>query len=206
MAMIITLSNADRADRPALFDQMFQSRAAVFHDRLGWDMTVENGREMDWYDRQAEPVYLLAVDDEQRVLGSLRLLATVGPTMLQSEFKHFFDDDVEVAAPTIWECTRFCVPPVAGSAAQNANNVSAELLIGLCELCLNSGIEFILGVYETPMTRLYARIGWCPEKLAQARPEIGDIQAGIWEANPEVLATVRQRLSARISVRQIVTA
>ena len=204
--MIITLTNADRAEQPALFDQMFQSRAAVFHDRLGWDVTVENGREMDWYDRQAVPVYLLAVDDEQRVLGSLRLLATTGPTMLQSEFKHFFDDDVDVAAPTIWECTRFCVPPVAGGTAQNANNVSAELLIGLCALCLNSGIEFIVGVYETPMTRLYARIGWCPEKLAQARPEIGDIQAGIWEANPEVLAAMRQRLSARISVRQIVTA
>ena len=206
MVMIITLSNADRAERPALFDQMFQSRAAVFHDRLGWDVTVENGREMDWYDRQADPVYLLAVDDGQRVLGSLRLLATTGPTMLQSEFKHFFDDDVDVAAPTIWECTRFCVPPVADDAAPNVSNVSAELLIGLCELCLNSGIEFILGVYETPMTRLYARIGWCPEKLAQARPEIGDIQAGIWEANPEVLATMRRRLSARIGVRQIVTA
>jgi acyl homoserine lactone synthase len=204
--MIITLTNADRTEQPALFDQMFQSRAAVFHDRLGWDVAVENGREMDWYDRQAEPVYLLAVDDEQRVLGSLRLLATTGPTMLQSEFKHFFDDDVDVAAPAIWECTRFCVPPVAGGAVQNANNVSAELLIGLCELCLNSGIEFILGVYETPMTRLYARIGWCPEKLAQARPEIGDIQVGIWEANPEVLATMHQRLSARIGVRQIVTA
>jgi acyl homoserine lactone synthase len=204
--MIITLTNADRAEQLALFDQMFQSRAAVFHDRLGWDVTVENGREMDWYDRQAEPIYLLAVDEEQRVLGSLRLLATTGPTMLQSEFKHFLEDDVDVVAPTIWECTRFCVPPGAGSAVQNANNVSAELLIGLCELCLNAGIEFIVGVYETPMTRLYARIGWCPEKLAQARPAIGDIQAGIWEVSQEVLATMRQRLSARISVRQIVTA
>ena len=39
--MIITLTNADRVEQPALFDQMFQSRAAVFHDRLGWDATVE---------------------------------------------------------------------------------------------------------------------------------------------------------------------
>lgn len=204
--MIITLTDADRAERPDLFDQMFRSRAAVFHDRLGWDVTVENGREMDWYDRQANPAYLLAVDDDRRVLGSLRLLATTGPTMLQSEFKHFFDDDVDVAAPTIWECTRFCVPPVARGAAQNTNNVSAELLIGLCELCLNSGIEFIVGVYETPMTRLYARIGWCPEPLARARKEIGNITAGIWEATPEVLATMQQLLSARIGDRRALVA
>ncbi|MDE8344269.1 MAG: acyl-homoserine-lactone synthase [Acidocella sp.] len=204
--MIITLTDADRAERPALFDQMFQSRAAVFYDRLGWDVTVQNGREIDWYDRQADPVYLLAVDDEQRVLGSLRLLATTGPTMLQSEFSHFFDDDVDVAAPTIWECTRFCVPSVEGGTARDVSSISAELLIGLCELCLNSGVEFIVGVYETPMTRLYARIGWCPEKLAQARPEIGDIQAGIWEAGPEVLAIMRQRLSARAGQRQVLVA
>jgi N-acyl-L-homoserine lactone synthetase len=140
------------------------------------------------------------------VLGSLRLLATTGPTMLRSEFKHFFDDDVDVTAPTIWECTRFCVPPVAGGTAQDVRSISAELLIGLCELCLNSGIEFIVGVYETPITRIYARIGWCPESLAQARPEIGDIQVGLWEATPEVLSTMRQRLSARVGERQVLVA
>jgi N-acyl-L-homoserine lactone synthetase len=206
VAMIITLTNADRIERPDLFDQMFRSRAVVFHERRGWDVTVENGHEMDHYDRDTGPVYLLAIDDEQRVLGSLRLLATTGPTMLQSEFKHFFDDDVDVTAPTIWECTRFCVPPAAGGTAQDVRSISAELLIGLCELCLNSGIEFIVGVYETPMTRIYARIGWCPESLAQARPEIGDIQVGLWEATPEVLSTMRQRLSGRIGERQVLVA
>ena len=197
--MIITLSQDDRIEHPALFDQMFQSRAVVFHERLGWDVVVENGHEMDRYDEEADPVYLLAIDEHQRVRGSLRLLATTGPTMLQSEFKHFFDDDVDVAAPTIWECTRFCVPPVIGRTAQDVSTVSAELLIGLCELCLSSGIEFVVGVYETPMTRIYARIGWSPELLAQARPEIGNITAGIWEATPAALSSMRQRLAARMN-------
>jgi N-acyl-L-homoserine lactone synthetase len=64
VAMIITLTNADRIERPDLFDQMFRSRAVVFHERRGWDVTVENGHEMDHYDRDAGSVYLLAVDDE----------------------------------------------------------------------------------------------------------------------------------------------
>ena len=204
--MIINLSHDDRVEHPALFDQMFQSRAAVFHERLGWDVAVKNGREMDRYDEEADPVYLLAVDDDQRVLGSLRLLATTGPTMLQSEFAHFFDDAVDVAAPTIWECTRFCVPPVLARATQDVSTISAQLLIGLCELCLASGIEYVVGVYETPMTRIYARIGWSPEPLARARPEIGDIHVGIWEATPTVLSTMRQRLSARTNGRQILVA
>ncbi len=201
--MIISLNQDDRIEHPALFDQMFQARAAVFHDRLGWDVVVKDGREVDRYDEEADPVYLLAVDDDQRVHGSLRLLATTGPTMLQSEFKHFFDDDVDVAAPTIWECTRFCVPPVLGRTTQDVGIVSAELLIGLCELCLASGIEFVVGVYDTSMTRIYARIGWCPKVLARARPEIGNISAGIWEATPAVLSTMRQRLAARLRGRPV---
>jgi N-acyl-L-homoserine lactone synthetase len=204
--MIINLSRDDRIEHPALFDQMFQSRAAVFHDRLGWDVVVKDGRETDRYDEEADPVYLLAVDGDQRVHGSLRLLATTGPTMLQGEFKHFFDGDVDVAAPTIWECTRFCVPPIFGSSAPDVGTVSAELLIGLCELCLASGIEFVVGVYETPITRIYARIGWSPEPLARARPEIGNITAGIWEATPAALSSMRQRLSVRMSGQRVLVA
>ncbi len=201
--MIITLSQDDRIEHPALFDQMFQSRAAVFHDRMGWDVVVKDGHEVDRYDAEADPVYLLAVDEQQKVRGSLRLLATTGPTMLQSEFRHFFDDDVDVTAPTIWECTRFCAPPVLDRTEQDVGIVSAELLIGLCELCLASGIEFVVGVYDTPMTRIYARIGWCPEVLARARPEIGNITAGIWEATSAVLSIMRQRLAARLRGRPV---
>lgn len=204
--MIINLSRDDRVEHQTLFDQMFRSRAVVFHDRLGWDVTVKDGLEMDLYDNESDPIYLLAIDNDQRVLGSLRLLPTTGPTMLQSEFKHFFDDSVDVAAPTIWECTRFCVPPTLDRTTQSERATSAELLIGLCQLCLASGIEFIVGVYETSMTRIYQRIGWSPEVLAQARPEIGDIQAGVWEVSTEVLATMRQRLSARFNARQMLVA
>jgi acyl homoserine lactone synthase len=123
--------------------------------------------------------------------------------MLRSEFRHFFEDDVDVTAPTIWECTRFCVPPVLDRTEQDLGIVSAELLIGLCELCLASGIEFVVGVYDTPMTRIYARIGWCPEVLARARPEIGNITAGIWEATPAALSIMRQRLAARLRGRPV---
>ncbi|MDR3450600.1 MAG: acyl-homoserine-lactone synthase [Alphaproteobacteria bacterium] len=197
------MSQDDRIEHPALFDQMFQSRAAVFHDRMGWDVVVKDGHEVDRYDEEADPVYLLAVDEHQQVQGSLRLLATAGPTMLQSEFRHFFDDDVDVTAPTIWECTRFCVPPVLDRTEQDVGIVSAELLIGLCELCLASGIEFVVGVYDTPMTRIYARIGWRPEVLARARPEIRNITAGIWEATPAALSIMRQRVAARLRGRPV---
>jgi acyl homoserine lactone synthase len=203
---ILTLSKSKKDQYPNLFEQMFRGRALVFHERLRWQVKTVNGQEIDRYDEYEEPVYLLAVDMAGRLHGSLRLLPTVGPTMLQTEFKDFFQDDVDVRSPAIWECARFCVPPSGGNSAQCVSLVSAHLLIGLCALCLASGIEFIVGVYDTSMIRIYKRIGWAPELLAHCRPEIGNISVGIWEATSVVLSTLKEQRMARLYDQRILAA
>src|SRR5690349_6395132 len=91
-----------------LIDQMFQLRAKVFHERLGWDVSVENNREKDKYD-ELDPLYALAVTDDGRVVGTFRLLQTIGPHMLAEVFKELMPEGVPVRSPIIWESTRFCV-------------------------------------------------------------------------------------------------
>lgn len=204
--MIKTLTTGDREHSTELFDQMFRSRALVFHERLQWRVSVKDGWETDRYDDE-DPVYLLALDENGEHQGSLRLLPTTGPTMLQNEFSDFFTESVDVSAPTIWECTRFCIPPQPPKDPRKAvSETSAELLIGLCELCLSSGIEFVVGVYDASMPRIYRRIGWSPELLARSKPEIGNISVGLWEATPSVLATMKQRLAERTNGRQLLAA
>ena len=204
--MITILTNGDKEHSAELFDQMFRSRALVFHERLQWKVTVKDGLETDRYDDE-DPVYLLSLDEVGRLQGSLRLLPTTGPTMLQNEFVDFFSDPVDVTAPTIWECTKFCILPQSSTGSRKATAlVSAELLIGLCEICLSSGIEFVVGVYDASMPRIYGRIGWSPELLARSRPEIGDISVGLWEATPSVLAMMKQRLAERTDGRQLAAA
>ena len=39
---------------------MFRMRAEVFSDRLSWDVTVQNGREIDRFDAE-DPLYLLSL-------------------------------------------------------------------------------------------------------------------------------------------------
>lgn len=204
--MIKILTNGDREHALQLFDQMFRSRALVFDERLQWQVTVKDGWEIDRYDDE-DPVYLLSIDDSGQLQGSLRLLPTTGPTMLQNEFADFFPDSVNVSAPTIWECTKFCIPPrLSKDSKKTVSLASAELLISLCELCLSSGIEFVVGVYEASMSRIYRRIGWSPELLTRSRPEIGDISVGLWEATPSTLATMRQHLAERTYGQQLLAA
>src|SRR5580704_753348 len=107
--MIVVIERYNAHEYSHLMDQMFRLRARVFHDRLGWDVEVADGKERDRYDDEG-PVYIIYADDEARqVKGSLRLLPTTGPTVLADIFSDTLPDAVNLSAPTIWECTRFCV-------------------------------------------------------------------------------------------------
>jgi N-acyl-L-homoserine lactone synthetase len=70
-------------------DAMFRNRASVFSERLGWEVTVKDGRERDVFDDE-NPLYLISVDPYTGAYwGSLRLLPTTGPNMLRDEVEQF---------------------------------------------------------------------------------------------------------------------
>src|SRR3979409_1951247 len=107
--MIVVIEQYNAHEYQNLMDEMFRLRARIFRDRLKWDVQVTDGKERDKYDDQA-PVYLVYTDDEAREgKGSLRLLPTTGPTVLADIFSDTLPDAVHLSAPTIWECTRFCL-------------------------------------------------------------------------------------------------
>ncbi len=192
--MIKILTNSDRTELSDLFDQMFRARANIFRDRLNWDVRVKDGMEIDRYDENADPIYIVSVDESGRLSGSLRLLPTTDETMLRNEFADFFSEPVDVSSPTAWECTRFCVhPSAAGASARASRQVSSQLLIGLCELAMQSGIEQIIGLYDDRMTQVYRRIGWSPVPLATSRPELGKLVVGIWDVSREALSEMKTR-------------
>lgn len=196
--MIRILTNSDKERSSALFTQMFRARAEVFHKRLGWHVTVRNGLEYDDYDDFSETVYIISVEPGGKVLGSLRLLPTTGPTMLRNEFADFFDRPVDFESATAWECTRFCVHP--GGTPLGTRKVSTELLAALCKTALDSGVEHIVGLYEDTMERVYRRIGWTPVPIARAKPEIGAITLGLWEVNEKVQNQLDRKLIGQSEV------
>jgi acyl homoserine lactone synthase len=107
--MIVVIEQQNAHKYSELTDEMFKLRARIFRDRLGWDVQVVDGRERDQYD-DAGPVYVIYADKEGReVKGCLRLLPTTGPTLLADIFSDTMPDAVHLSAPTIWECTRFCI-------------------------------------------------------------------------------------------------
>ena len=158
MIIIVEAHNAEKhAD---LLEQMFRQRAQIFHDRLGWDVIVKDGKERDRFDDE-NPVYIIYTDDAGRkVKGSLRLLPTTGPTLLADFFSDTVPDAAHLAAPTIWECTRFCLDEdIWQKDKEDILFASTVLLVALGDLAVLAGIESIIGNFDASALHLWRRIG-----------------------------------------------
>ena len=61
--MIIVIDALNRHLHEGILDDMFRLRARVFADRLGWEVTIEEGREIDAFDA-LDPAYVVGLDEE----------------------------------------------------------------------------------------------------------------------------------------------
>lgn len=189
--MIRIVESCDRAINSALIDQMYRVRASVFSDRLGWDVEVRNGREIDRFDAE-DPLYLLSIDEQTGQLqGSVRLLPTTGPNMLRDVFPILLGGET-VQSSLIWESSRFALNPELGRRGDDANLVvsktTIELLCGIVEVCQNAGIPHVVSVYDTRMARIF-KAASCSATVIGTPTRIGKIMtyAGIFEITDEML-------------------
>ncbi len=212
--MIVVIEQYNAHEYPHLMDQMFQMRARVFHDRLRWNVRVVEGRERDKYDDEG-PVYLIYTDDRKReVKGSLRLLPTTGPTLLADIFSDTLPAGVHLSAPTIWECTRFCLDDrsLASGPGYQLLLDSTALIAGSFEVAMRAGIETIIGNFDSSMLRLYRQLGCEVEVLGSTLRYGGAIYLGSHRLSESIVNKLRRRLDnlrstiVRSSERRILAA
>ncbi len=179
----------DLPQHPRLAETMFKDRAAQFHARLGWEVEVDaGGSERDGYDDD-NPMYIIWERADGTHGGSLRLLPTVGSTMLGDHFLHL-TDGVHIQSPLIWECTRFCLAPGASA------NISGALMLGVLEVGLGASLTHVAGVFDARMIRVYRRVGWGPTILGTDGEGRDAISAGLWPCEEQY----RERLLERAGV------
>jgi acyl homoserine lactone synthase len=195
--MLIRIEGANNSTHTAIIDDMLRARAEVFYDRLRWNVTVQNDKEIDNYDSY-DPLYLVSVDESTGMTrGSLRLLSTSGPNMMRDIFRNFFSEPIVFQSPLIWECTRFCIHPQwerTRKSESRSGHVTTELLFGICEAAIEAGVKYITGVFNVSMTTIYRRAGWSPEVLGRSTNADSDIAYGLWQVDKDVAARLKARL------------
>jgi acyl homoserine lactone synthase len=195
--MIVKVESHNAHKYRNLIDKMHKLRAYIFRDRLGWDVQVVDGRERDKYDDE-QPLYIIYTDDQQReVRGSLRLLPTTGPTLLSECFADTLPDAAHLSAPTLWECTRFCIDDrlLDRETSDGLLFASAKMLVGLGDVAISAGIESIIGNLDASMLRLYRRIG-CEVEILGSTSRYGQpVYLGLFPVTELLLRRMKRRLA-----------
>jgi N-acyl-L-homoserine lactone synthetase len=198
---VIELIQAGQAGQEGFITDMHRLRARVFKDMLQWDVHVDaNGLEIDNFD-MPEAVYLLALDDERRVVGSWRLLSSTGSTMIRDVWPQYLESLPMPSTDAVWEVSRFSIIPSASSPEEKARQtqtIIAEMFCALTETCIAADILDIYSLYNERFAKVLKRIHCQPYKMSASIPIDGvDNKTAGFRMDAEMLQRVRQATGIR---------
>ncbi|HXY59487.1 MAG TPA: acyl-homoserine-lactone synthase [Methylocystis sp.] len=149
-------------------DEMFSIRKRVFLERMHWDVTCINRWEIDGYDA-LDPLYVLSLNEDARVVGGVRLLPTTGFNMLNDTFSVLLPEGERIENPRIWESSRFSVDHEADAllGPKGVGRATAELILAMNEVGERLGLSHIVTVYDALMHRMLSRIGCAGEPIGE---------------------------------------
>jgi acyl homoserine lactone synthase len=136
--------------------EMHLLRARVFRGRLGWEVPVLSGMEIDGYDA-LEPRYMLMRDDAT-LRGCWRLLPTEGPYMLKDSFPQLLDGQVAPSDPQIWELSRFALE-TDGVAGYGFSAMTMASIVAIIDDAHERGLSRYITVTTTAIERMLRRAG-----------------------------------------------
>lgn len=84
MSLLIQIASRREFDIEDL-GEMHKLRAKIFKERMGWDVPLMSGMEIDGYDA-IEPFYMMIKKTGGILMGCWRILPTTGPYMLKDSF------------------------------------------------------------------------------------------------------------------------
>lgn len=164
---IVVIKSGPSGPGAELFEQMFRLRAKVFRDRLGWDVLVEGGSERDQFDA-LDPDYLVAVSGLGKVVGSVRLLPAIGPTMLQTVFPELLAGGKLNATEKTVESSRFCVDTErAKDSSSFFHDATLSLFAGIITWSMTNGYNEIVTATDLRFERLLRHAGWPLQRLGE---------------------------------------
>lgn len=136
---------------------MHRLRTRMFRDRMGWDVPVLSGMEIDGFDA-IDPYYLIIGDGGNGVAGCWRLLPTTGPNMLKDTFPQLLHGQAAPEADEIWELSRFAIE-ADGPQGFGVSEMTINAMREMVSFADQMGIRHYVTVTTTAIERLMRRTG-----------------------------------------------
>jgi acyl homoserine lactone synthase len=169
----------------------FHLRYRMLVDAQYWEVGRFQGMEYDQYDTPAA-TYLVWLDSQGAVRGSVRVVPTDRPYMLRDLWPDMVEKCPLPQSLSVWEATRFCVDRTLP--AELRKQVKHELVCAFLEFGLKNDIQQMIGVMPPKLWRsCFIDSGWDIEFLGKEKPVDNDvIVAGLMPVSLAVLAKVRK--------------
>ncbi|MDA9433554.1 acyl-homoserine-lactone synthase [Bradyrhizobium sp. CCBAU 51627] len=192
--MIQLITPASYGDFTDTLVAMHRLRHRVFKLRMEWDVQTSSDMEIDDFDA-LHPAYLAQVSDSGQVQGCVRLLPTLGPTMLRDTFPALLGGQPAPATSLVWESSRFAidVAPNDPKGDHGIARATYELFAGMVEFGLSRQLTDIVTVTDVRMERVLRRAGW-PLRRIGSPSTIGNTLAvaGYLAITREILSNLRK--------------
>lgn len=138
--------------------EMHKLRAKVFKDRLGWEVPIMSGMEIDGYDA-LEPLYMMIREPGGGPLrGCWRILPTEGPYMLKDSFAQLLHGQDAPENARIWELSRFAIE-TDGNPRFGFSEITMESIGEIISYGHHAGLDQYVTVTTVAIERLLRRAG-----------------------------------------------
>jgi len=166
-----------------------QLRYKMFVERQKWNVPSYGQIEYDEFDTPAA-TYSLTVDDQNRALGTTRLIPTTRPYMIKSLWPYLVDTELP-QNDSIWEASRFGCDRELDVISRR--RVVAQLILGCQEFGIAHGISRYLGVMPTWVFKYVIAGNNCPVTyMGPTLRQYGhEIAAAYIDVSPSTLEAVR---------------
>lgn len=156
--MSLMIEIASRRDFKAadLWD-MHKLRAKVFSERMGWEVPIISGMEIDGYDA-IEPYYMMMREPGGVLRGCWRLLPTVGPYMLKDSFPQLLHGAAAPQDAKVWELSRFAIE-TEGQQVFGFSYIALQSIGEIIAYGHRAGIEQYVTVTTTAIERMLRKAG-----------------------------------------------
>lgn len=160
MTRIVISSRYDRRMKLDYLVDMLSLRYQTFCERLCWSVNSRGGMEFDTFDDQ-DPVYMVALNQQDRVEGCWRMMPTTRSNMLRDVFPQLCSESNMPQSKDVWEISRWATVPCESEKYYQAavNPVTIDMISAAYDYAKEKGITEFVVVTSAAMERLMKRLG-----------------------------------------------
>lgn len=169
-----------------VLDQMFRLRKKIFVDERGWEMPVQDGKEIDQFDTE-DADYVLYIDDKGDIKVGLRYMPYSVPNMTKDVFGHLLYEPPK--GRLVYEMTRAFIVEEARD-----SGLFSLLLCAKYEYLLWRGASHLIEVVDTRFLPMLLETGWHMRVVGKPEPDESGVHVPIMTpVNQKALDLPRQR-------------